>query len=77
MGIMGWAWRATSSPPATRSWFGTTRFQAEAIESATVADCPPIWRRCGVVMVCVSDTPDVVEVVEGDDGVWPVPERAT
>ena len=47
-----------------------TRSKAEAIESATVADSPAdLARRCGVVMVCVSDTPDVVEVVEGDDGV--------
>lgn len=46
-----------------------TRSKAEAIESAAVADSPAdVARRCGVVMVCVSDTPDVVEVVEGSEG---------
>jgi len=47
-----------------------TRSKAEAIESATVADSPAdVARRCEIVTICVSDTPDVVEVVEGGAGV--------
>lgn len=47
-----------------------TRSKAEAIAGATVADSPAdVARRCRIVLICVSDTPDVVAVVEGSDGV--------
>ena len=26
-------------------------------------------RRCGIIFICVSDTPDVIDVIEGDEGV--------
>lgn len=46
-----------------------TRVKAEAVAGAKVADTPAaLARRAGIVMVCVSDTPDVAEVLEGDDG---------
>lgn len=46
-----------------------TREKAEAVEGATVADSPAdLGRRCRVTMICVSDTPDVEEVVRGPDG---------
>ncbi|MFP5332653.1 MAG: NAD(P)-dependent oxidoreductase [Acidimicrobiia bacterium] len=46
-----------------------TRSKAEAIAGATVADSPAdVARRCRIVLICVSDTPDVVAVVEGSDG---------
>ncbi len=46
-----------------------TRSKAEAIAGATVADSPAdVAASAGVVMICVSDTPDVRAVVEGDDG---------
>lgn len=47
-----------------------TRSRAEAVEGATVAASPAeVARGCPIVMICVSDTPDVIEVVEGDEGV--------
>lgn len=46
-----------------------TRSKAEALGGVTVAESPAdVASRCPLVMVCVSDTPDVVEVVEGDGG---------
>ena len=46
-----------------------TRSKAEAIEGATVLDSPAdVARQCPVVMVCVSDSPDVEAVVTGDEG---------
>ncbi len=43
-----------------------TRSKAEAVEGATVAASPrDVLDRCDVVMICVSDTPDVVELFEG------------
>lgn len=46
-----------------------TRSKAEAVAGATVADSPAdVAASAGVVMICVSDTPDVRAVVEGDDG---------
>lgn len=46
-----------------------TRSKAEALEGVEVADSPAeVATRCPIVMVCVSDTPDVVEVVEGAGG---------
>ena len=44
-----------------------TRSKAEAVEGATVADTPAgLFADCDVVMLCVADTPDVVELFEGD-----------
>jgi 3-hydroxyisobutyrate dehydrogenase-like beta-hydroxyacid dehydrogenase len=37
---------------------------------ATVADSPrDLAQRCDVILLCVSDTPDVLEVIMGDNGV--------
>lgn len=47
-----------------------TRSKAEAVAGATVADSPAdVAGRCDVILICVSDSPDVVEVVEGAGGV--------
>ena len=47
-----------------------TASKAAAIEGATVADSPrDVAERCDVVLVCVSDSPDVVDVVRRDDGI--------
>jgi len=47
-----------------------TRAKADALEGVTVADTPEaVASACPIVMLCVSDTPDVKEVVAGDDGV--------
>ena len=47
-----------------------TRSRAEEIDGATVADSPAgVAAACDIVMICVSDTPDVESVVEGTDGV--------
>lgn len=47
-----------------------TRAKAEAIDGATVADSPrAVAEACDVVLVCVSDSPDVRAVVEGADGI--------
>jgi 3-hydroxyisobutyrate dehydrogenase-like beta-hydroxyacid dehydrogenase len=46
-----------------------TRSRAEGLEGVTVASSPAeVARQCPIVMICVSDTPDVIEVVEGEDG---------
>ncbi|MGA7270027.1 MAG: NAD(P)-dependent oxidoreductase [Acidimicrobiia bacterium] len=46
-----------------------TREKAEAVGGATVADSlADLGRSCRVMMICVSDTPDVEEVVRGPDG---------
>jgi 3-hydroxyisobutyrate dehydrogenase-like beta-hydroxyacid dehydrogenase len=46
-----------------------TRTKAESLQGVEVADTPAaVAADCPFVMVCVSDTPDVREVVEGDDG---------
>lgn len=46
-----------------------TRAKAEAMEGVEVAESPAaVADRCPIVMVCVSDTPDVIEVVEGEGG---------
>ena len=46
-----------------------TRGKAEAVAGAEVAGSPrQLAEVCNIVMVCVSDTPDVEAVVEGDDG---------
>jgi 3-hydroxyisobutyrate dehydrogenase-like beta-hydroxyacid dehydrogenase len=46
-----------------------TRGRAEAVRGAEVATSPAdLARECRMVMVCVSDTPDVEEVVTGDAG---------
>jgi 3-hydroxyisobutyrate dehydrogenase-like beta-hydroxyacid dehydrogenase len=46
-----------------------TRAKAEAVEGAAVADSPDeVAQRCRLVMICVSDTPDVEEVVRGPSG---------
>lgn len=37
--------------------------------ASAAADPAEVARRAGIVMICVSDTPDVVEVVEGDRGI--------
>lgn len=47
-----------------------TRSRAEAIEGAAVADTPAALAKASeIVMICVSDTPDVEQVVEGDGGI--------
>lgn len=49
-----------------------TRSKAEAIEGVTVADSPAaVASATPIVMICVSDTPDVVAVVEGPEGILP------
>lgn len=46
-----------------------TRQKAEAVEGAQPVESPSeVAARCRVVMVCVSDTPDVEEVVRGPSG---------
>ncbi len=46
-----------------------TRERAEAVEGAVVADSPEdVARRCRLVMMCVSDTPDVEAVVREPHG---------
>lgn len=47
-----------------------TRSKAEALEGVEVADSPKaVAERCPVTMICVSDTPDVEEVVRRPDGI--------
>lgn len=44
-----------------------TRSKAEAIDGASVADTPgDLLDACDVVMICVADTPDVVDLFEGE-----------
>lgn len=44
-----------------------TRSKAEAIGGASVADTPgDLLDACDIVMICVADTPDVVDLFEGD-----------
>ncbi|HEY5649900.1 MAG TPA: NAD(P)-dependent oxidoreductase [Acidimicrobiia bacterium] len=46
-------------------WNRTTE-KARAVEGATVVDEPArLFELCDTVMICVSDTPDVVELIEG------------
>ena len=46
-----------------------TRERAEGVLGAEVASTPAaLARECRVVMICVSDTPDVEEIVGGKDG---------
>lgn len=46
-----------------------TRSKAESLDGVEVADSPAaVGAACPVVMLCVSDTPDVIEVVEGENG---------
>jgi len=46
-----------------------TRSKAEAVEGASVAETPrELFERCDIIMVCVSDTPDVVDLFEGGHG---------
>jgi 3-hydroxyisobutyrate dehydrogenase len=52
--------------------YNRTAAKAEPLASAgaTVADSPrAVAERCGVVFTCVSDTPDVEQVLFGEDGV--------
>ena len=71
IGIMG-AGMATNLVQAGHGvvvW-NRTRAKAEAIEGADVAASPSeVAARCSIVMVCVSDTPDVEEVTLGPDGI--------
>lgn len=46
------------------------RMEPLVAEGAAAADSPAdVARRCPIVMICVSDTPDVEAVVEGTDGI--------
>jgi len=46
-----------------------TRSKAEAVGGVDIADSPEVVaQRCPVVMICVSDTPDVEELVTGERG---------
>ena len=46
-----------------------TRAKAEAVAGASVAESPrDVLDRCDIIMICVSDTPDVVELFEGAPG---------
>ena len=46
-----------------------TRSKAEAVEGALVAETPrEVFDRCDIVMICVSDTPDVVYLFEEGHG---------
>lgn len=50
-------------------WNRTTS-RAEAVEGAAVAESPrELADRCDVILICVSDSPDVEAVVRGDDGI--------
>ena len=52
------------------SVWNRTRSKAEQIDGATVADTPrEIAESCDVVLICVSDTPDVEAVIRGSEGV--------
>lgn len=49
-----------------------TRSKIKPLEEAgakSASSAADLARRCDVVFICVSDTPDVVDVVEGPDGV--------
>ena len=47
-----------------------TRSKAEAVTGAVVAGSPrEVAQQCDVVLICVSDSPDVEAVVRGPDGV--------
>ena len=46
-----------------------SREEALAAQGATRADSPAAAAAAGIVLVCVSDTPDVEAVLVGDDGV--------
>ncbi|HEX2154633.1 MAG TPA: NAD(P)-dependent oxidoreductase [Acidimicrobiia bacterium] len=53
-----------------------TREKADAVDGVDIADSPAdLASRCPIVMLCVSDTPDVAEVVEGEDGLMEGLER--
>lgn len=44
-----------------------TRSKADAVAGVTVADDPKeLFERCDIVMICVADTPDVVDLFEGE-----------
>lgn len=44
-----------------------TRSKADALDGASVADDPgELFAACDIVMICVADTPDVVDLFEGD-----------
>ncbi len=46
------------------------RMEPLVADGAAAADSPAdVARRCSIVMICVSDTPDVEAVVEGDGGI--------
>lgn len=46
-----------------------TRSKAEALDGVTVLDSPAeVARHCPVVLICVSDSPDVETVVRAEDG---------
>lgn len=47
-----------------------TRAKSDQVEGATVGDTPrAVAEACSIVMICVSDTPDVAAVLHGSDGV--------
>jgi 3-hydroxyisobutyrate dehydrogenase len=51
-----------------RVW-NRTRSKAEAISGVTVADTPAdLASACDIILICVSDSPDVAEVVQGNNG---------
>jgi 3-hydroxyisobutyrate dehydrogenase len=52
-------------------WNRTAARMAPLVEvGATAADSPAdVARQCPIVLICVSDTPDVEDVVEGPDGI--------
>ena len=51
-------------------WNRTAQRMGPLVERGAVAGSSPadVARQCDVVMICVSDTPDVQEVVAGTDG---------
>lgn len=73
LGIMGGAMAANlvAAGHETVVWNRTpSRADALVAAGAAVADTPAdVARSCSIVMICVSDTPDVEEVVFGVDGV--------
>lgn len=71
MGIMGSGMAANLVEAGFEVWvWNRTPDKAEAIEGATVGASPrAVAEACEIVLICVSDSADVVAVVRGPDGV--------
>lgn len=73
LGIMGlsMARNLLKAGYAVRVWNRTpSKMETLAVEGATTASSPAeLAAQCGVVFICVSDTPDVQAVISGEHGV--------